>query len=195
MGRHATTATPVRDDEPATVKRIPPGPASSRSRFVTSQKGGGSRNASSSRRTPGSKQTIRRISNMRLILGPSEISTILCADRPARHSKGKLPDARSSSNRHAPDEESPTPLTPPDPRFATSDGSYELPKPVCGVRHARSNAVSEDFNVPSSALSANTFQISEDGESNPLYAPDTCLDQVRQIADTGWLKCYINLVL
>ena len=58
-----------------------------------------------------------------------------------------------------------------------------LPKPTCSKKNTKSGTASESPSIPSSALSSNAFPISEDSDGNPLYVPDSCLDQVRRIAD------------
>ena len=73
-GTHATTATPVRDDKPATVKRIQPSPASGSPEYFTPLNANSSQVASSSKKAPGSDQTVRRALGTRPLLGPSEIT-------------------------------------------------------------------------------------------------------------------------
>ena len=88
-----TTATPVRDDEPATIKRIQPSPASRSPEYFMPLNANSSQVASSSKKAPGSNQTVRHALGTRPLLGPSEITTILHADHPAPRSKGKLQDS------------------------------------------------------------------------------------------------------
>ena len=176
-GMHATTATPVRDDEPATVKRIQPSPASGSPEYFTPLNANSSQVASSSRKAPGSDQTVRRALGTRPLLGPSEITTILRADHPAPRGKGKLRDSGR------PDAEPPSPLGPYDKRASASSDSYVLPKPTRSRRDATSGSVSESPSVQSSALSSNVFPISEDSESNPLYVPDSRLNRVQRITN------------
>ena len=57
-GMHATTATPVHDDEPATVKRIQPSPASGSPEYFMPLNANSSQVASSSKKAPGSDQTV-----------------------------------------------------------------------------------------------------------------------------------------
>ena len=129
--------------------------------------------ASSSKKAPGSNQTVRRALGTRPLLGPSEITTILRADHPTPHGKGKLRDSGR------PDAEPPSPLGPYDKCASASSDSYVLPKPTRSRRDVNSGAVSESLSVQSSTLSSNVFPISEDSEGNPLYVPDSCLDRVR----------------
>ena len=171
-GMHATTVTPVCDDEPATVKHIQPSPASGSPEYFTPLNTNSSQVASSSKKAPGSNQTVRC---HRLLLGPSEITTILHADHPAPHSKGKLQDSG------CPDAESLSPLGPYDKHASASSDSYILLKPTCSRRDANSGTVSESPSVQSSTPSSNVFPISEDSEGNPLYIPNSCLDWVQQI--------------
>ena len=172
-GMHATTATPVRDDEPATIKRIQPSPASGSPEYFTPLNANSSQVASSSKKAPGSDRAL----GTRPLLGPSEITTILRADHPAPRGKGRLQDSGR------PDAEPPSPLGPYDKRASASSDSYILPKPTRSRRDANSGSVSESPSVQSSALSSNVFPISEDSESNPLYIPDSRLNRVRRIAD------------
>src|SRR6266852_6023712 len=176
-GMHATTATPVRDDEPATVKRIRPSPASGSPEYFTPLNANNPPAAGSSKRAPDSGQTVRHALGTRPLLGPNEISTILRADHTAPRGKGKKRDAGRS------DAESPSPLGPYDRRATASSDSYVLPRPIRGKKDTKSGTVSESPSVQSSTLSSNAFPISEDGEGNPLYAPDSRLDRVRRIAD------------
>ena len=59
-GMHATTATPVRDVEPATAKRIRPSPASGSPEYFTPLNANNPQAASSSKKGPDSDQTVRR---------------------------------------------------------------------------------------------------------------------------------------
>jgi hypothetical protein len=182
-GMHATTATPVRDDEPATVKRIQSSPAYGSPEYFTPQNTSSSQAASSSKRAPDSDQTVRRALGTRLLLGPNEITTILRADHPTSRGKGKKSESGRSSARTASDAEPTSPLGPYDKRTTASEGSYVLPKPNRIRRDPKTETASEDPSVPPSVLSSNAFLISEDSEGNPLYVPDSRLDRVRRIAD------------
>ena len=96
---------------------------------------------------------------------------------PAPRGKGKLRDSGH------PNTEPLSPLGPYDKHASVSSDSYILLKPTCSRRDANSGTVSKSPSVQLSALSSNVFPISEDSESNPLYIPDSCLNQVRWIAD------------
>ena len=133
--------------------------------------------ASSSKKAPGSDQTVRCALGTRPLLGPSEHTTILHADHPALRGKGRLWDLGR------PDAEPPSPLGPYDKHASASSDSYIPPKPTHSRRDANSGTISESPSVQLSALSSNVFPISEDSESNPLYIPNSCLNRVRRIAD------------
>ena len=79
--------------------------------------------------------------------------------------------------------ELPTPQASLDSRLPTSDGSYILPKPVRSTKPARSRATSEDLATPAGSQSSNFFTNPDTDENNPLYAPDSHLTRVRQLAD------------
>ena len=86
---HATTATPVRDVEPATAKRIRPSPASGSPEYFMPLNANNPQAASSSKKGPDSDQTVRRALGTRPLLGPSKITTILHTDHPSQRDKGK----------------------------------------------------------------------------------------------------------
>ena len=169
-GMHATTVTHVRDDEPATVKCIQPSPASGSPEYFTPLNANSSQVASSSKRAPNSNQTIQHALSTRPLLGPSEITTILCTDHPAWHNKGKKQEQGHSVT------ELPSPLKSYDRHTSASSDGFVLPRPTHSRKDTKTRTIPESSSVQSSALSSNAFPISEDSKGNPLYVPDSHLD-------------------
>ena len=79
--------------------------------------------------------------------------------------------------------ESPSPLGPYNRCASASSDGFVLPRPTCSKKDMKSGTISESPSIQLSALSSNIFLISEDSEGNPLYVPDSCLDQVWRIAN------------
>ena len=177
MGMQAMTATPVRVDEPATIKRIRSSPASVSPAYYTPLNANSSQVASSSKKAPDSDQTVRRALGMRPLLGPNEITTILRANNPMLRGKSKKQDSEHCNA------EPLSPLGPYDKCASASEDSYVLLRPTRSKKDSKSGTAPKSPSITSSALSSNAFPISEDSDGNPLYVPDSRLDHVRRIAD------------